>query len=218
MNTIGIICSLIGAIATVLAGVWFIVQRTFNAGKSSNRLDAVERAMTALPCTRHSEQISQHKHLEQDVAAIQTAVTALNIDMASVKSVLAQNFPSATGIFMSNKNSPRVLNETGQWVLEQINGAQFLSDHKDIFFSDIDRQKPKTALDVETAAVFACHAHTGEDMFNAIKIFIYNAPALTVKNAEGREVTHELTLGDVCYALSIPLRDQYLETHPEILR
>lgn len=26
------------------------------------------------------------------------------------------------------------------------------------------------------------------------------------------------TLGDVCYALSLPLRDMYLEAHPEIPR
>lgn len=47
-------------------------------------------------------------------------------------------------------------------------------------------------------------------------MYVYNAPSITVKGVNGEEVSHDLTLQDVCFALSIPLRDMYLKEHPEI--
>mgnify|MGYP007122058034 CR=1 FL=1 len=45
------------------------------------------------------------------------------------------------------------------------------------------------------------------DSFNTLKDYVYNAPAIDMPDGE----KYELGLGDVCYILSIPLRDMYLE-------
>ena len=71
--------------------------------------------------------------------------------------------------------------------------------------------KPKTELDVENASNFACSAFTDNDIFNNIKDFVYNAPYLNIVDENGENKSYDITLGDVCYILSLPLRDMYLE-------
>lgn len=54
MNTIELICTLLGAIAIVLGGVWFIVQRAFKFGIDRNRLQQIEGKLYKLPCDEHN--------------------------------------------------------------------------------------------------------------------------------------------------------------------
>ncbi|MCM1078534.1 MAG: hypothetical protein NC344_09725 [Bacteroidales bacterium] len=77
--------------------------------------------------------------------------------------------------------------------------------------------RPKTALDVENAANYACAGYTDNEIFNGIKYIVYNAPSLTIKNDKGEERPYDLTLGDISYILSLPLRDMYLSEHPELV-
>lgn len=121
------------------------------------------------------------------------------------------------GPVFSAKHSPRRLTDFGNRILEEVGGMEFLREHKDIFFRQIDGRNPKTAFDVERAANTACLMTTAEDIFNGMKNFVYNAPAYPLTDAQGRLRDYELTLDDVCYVLSIPLRDMYLQEHPEIM-
>ena len=63
MDRLEIIFSLIGAIAIILGGVWFIVQRAFNSGVDKQRLNHLESShrelltnVSELPCTKHKEE------------------------------------------------------------------------------------------------------------------------------------------------------------------
>lgn len=193
MEIIEIIGIVIGAVATVLGGVWFIIKKAQEAAVDTYRLNKVER----------------------NIENLSTDMVMVKSDIAAIKTVLTQKYPK-TRFIMAQKKSPYVLNETGQWVFNQVNGTQFLSNNKEFLFEKIDRMKPKTALDVENAARFACIGYTDNDIFNDIKLYVYNAPAIKIKNKEGKETTYDLSLDDVCYALSIPLRDMYLKEHPAI--
>jgi hypothetical protein len=121
------------------------------------------------------------------------------------------------GPVFSAKHSPRRLTDFGNRILDEVGGMEFLREHKDIFFRQIDGRNPKTAFDVERAANTACLMTTAEDIFIGMKNFVYNAPAYPLTDAQGRLRDYELTLDDVCYVLSIPLRDMYLQEHPEIM-
>lgn len=223
MNTLEIICIVIGAVATVLTGVWFIIRKAqklaiseYRLGKTENelsnagsRLDNVEKDMVNLTYTM--------ENVKSDISNVKSDIKDIKSDLMAIKTVLAQKFPKFTMV-MAQKKSPRKLNELGLKIFNQINGPQFLKDNKEFLFNKIDSMKPKTALDVEDAAKFACIGYTNNDIFNNIKLFVYNAPAIQIKDGEGKEKDYELTLSDVCYTLSIPLRDMYLEAHPEILR
>ena len=75
---------------------------------------------------------------------------------------------------------------------------------------------PKTPLEVDNNAYYVCGAYTNEDIFNGLKNFLYNAPAYRIKDENGVECDYDLSLSDVCFVLSLPLRDMYLEAHPEL--
>lgn len=158
---------------------------------------------------------SDVSNLKTDVSNLKTDMSEVRHDISTIKTVLVQKFPNAA-IIMSMKKSPRRLNETGEWVFNQVNGKQFLDDNKAFFFSKIDAMKPQTAFDVESAANYACAGFTDNSIFNDIKMFVYNAPPIKIKDEDGKERSYELALGDVCFALSLPLRDMYLKEHPEI--
>lgn len=163
------------------------------------------------------------KQVKEDLAAIKTDSRNKNAkidelstgikqameDLVAIKAILTQKFPSAANIF-SLKRSPRRLNDLGEQVFRQIHGREFLEENKDFFFSKIDGMRPKTELDVENAANFACSGFTDDDRFNRLKDFVYNAPSITIKGDNGEGRPYDITLGDICYILSLPLRDMYL--------
>lgn len=190
-----IICTIIGTAATILPGIWLIIRKLQKSAVDDYRLGK----------------------MENDVSQLARDMKDVKTDLVAVKTVLIQKHPKVTAM-MTQKKSPRTLNETGKRVVEQVNGIQFLTENKDFFFEKIQAMKPKTALDVENAARFACLGYTDNDMFNGIKLYVYNAPSLKIRSKEGKEMSYDLSLPDVCYALSIPLRDMYLDAHKEIPR
>ena len=166
-----------------------------------HRIKKVEQ----LPCNEHGGRMEE---LEKTMSDIRE-------DLAVIKSVIIQKYPTSANVF-SMKKSPRRLNEMGEWLFNQVNGRGFLEKNKDFLFEKISEGRPSTALDVENAAHIACSSSTGEPMFSEIKNFVYNAPSIDIPDPDLGTRKYDITLGDVCFVLSIPLRDMYLSEHPEI--
>lgn len=78
MNTIELICTVIGAVATVLAGVWFIVRKAQKTAVNDYKLEKMEADVT---------------NLKADVKA----------DISAIKAVLIKKFPNAAEIFSMKK-------------------------------------------------------------------------------------------------------------------
>ena len=152
-------------------------------------------------------------HLEDNYSSIKTIVDDLKERVIRIEDVLMIKYKDIEKV-LSSKHSPRRLNELGNSYFAEMNGMQFLQDNKDVLFEAIDKCKPKAALDVEQAALYACALQESEDLFIPIKTFIYNCPTKTDSNGNPIDITIEMA----CYVLSIPLRDMYLEEHPEIPR
>lgn len=206
MFSIEIIGACAGIVATVLGGVWFIVNKAFGVGRFSHRIDEEDKRTANAACDLHG----------RDIDAMKSDMRTMKGDLVAIKSLLTMKHKDAASLF-SVKNSPRKLNDIGKRVMDDMRGAEFLDAHKDFFFSLIDAYKPQTALDVENAAHAVCVASTNNDMFNGLKNFVYNAPSYIVKDANGQEKPYDLSLPDVCFILSLPLRDMYLKEHSEIL-
>lgn len=206
MFSIEIIGACAGIVATVLGGVWFIVNKSFGVGRFSHRIDEVDKRTVNAACDLH----------DRDIDAMKSDMRTMKNDLVAIKSLLTMKHKDAASLF-SVKNSPRQLNDIGKRVMDDMRGAEFLDAHKDFFFSLIDAYKPQTALDVENAAHAVCVASTNNDMFNGLKNFVYNSPSYIVKDANGQEKPYDLSLPDVCFILSLPLRDMYLKEHSEIL-
>ena len=129
-----------------------------------------------------------------------------------------QKIRKKSGLAFSAKNSPRQLNQNGVELLKDSGGREFLDRNMDFFIRKIEKLQPKTALDVENMALAVLQTHTNEDMFIPIKSWIYNAPAMQLKNPDGSTRSQEVDIDDVIFVISLPLRDRYLELHPEIIK
>lgn len=157
-----------------------------------------ENKVKELPCKKHDTMFNS---VIEDIGIIRTFILSKN--------------PTAISIF-SAKKSPRKLNDEGIKLFETISGKKFLVDNEQFFIAGIEKRKPKTALDVEQNANEVLVENLGNDMFNDIKKWVYNTPSIEVKI--GEEVKdYSITMNDICFILSIPLRDKYLELHPELV-
>ena len=255
MNTIELLSIIIASIATILGGVWFIVNQAFNFGKTTQRINQIDERTANAKCDSHDESIELLKkqlyefkrdiqqsidnlrdetrenfkivkedisNLKIDVAVLKTDVAGLKVDVAelkndvfSIKKFLSIKYEDAL-TFFSLKNSPMSLSDFGKFILQEIDGMGLIQRNKDILFSTIDNNKPRTALDVESSALMACISFCDNEEFDKIKNFVYNSPEYDVKDKNGDNKKCNLRLVDVCFILSIPLRDLYLSQHQEI--
>lgn len=177
--------------------------------------------------TAHEKDIeiikSDMSSVKNELTSVKTDINSVKIELSSVKneltkvtSLLSVKYKGAAPLF-ALKNSPRRLNEFGERVLEDAKGMEFLQTNRDFFFAQIDAVAPKTAYDVENAAHTVCLTSIDNEIFNRLKNFVYNSPSYTIKDDEGKERKYDLSLPDVCFVLSLPLRDMYLAAHPEIV-
>lgn len=207
MSALEIIFAMISSIGVILGGIWIMLQKSFNLGEKNNKLSEIDNRTCKAQCELHDNEINIVK---QDLKEIKA-------DIVAIKSILVMKHKNVSDIF-SIKNSPRKLNANGIKLFGDIQGEVFLKKNKAFFFSKIDELKPKTALDVENAANLVCSVNTNNDIFNGMKNFVYNSPTYMLKDSDGNDKPYDISLPDICFVLSIPLRDMYLEEHKNILQ
>ena len=161
------------------------------------KLEDKAKKLDELPCSKHDEMFASIKE-----------------DLAVIRTYLTTKYPTAAPIF-SQKMSPRNLNDAGKELFEDISGPAFLSVNKDVLVGCIEERKPKTALDVEDASLQVLYDHLDDDMFIGMKKWVYNSPSRKLV-IDGTERDYTVTMNDVCFVLSLPLRDMYLDLHPEL--
>lgn len=195
MGTIEIVCTAIGTAITIIGGVYAVVNYIFNKGMNKEHFVNFEKST--------KEGFTQiNKSLDKVCTTVQEHTLAL----VEIYAILGRKYPKKKELFMQ-KNSPHKLTELGQKICDEVQGEKFLNDNKAALFEYIDGRKPLTRLDVEELAVQALFMQTSKPVFNYIKDYIYEAPAY--KDIDGK--MSELTIGDICFILSIPLRDMYLK-------
>ncbi|GHT42170.1 hypothetical protein AGMMS49965_13160 [Bacteroidia bacterium] len=196
MERIEIICTVIGAVAVLLSGIWFIINQIIKLSNKlvgidyrfdavNYRLDGIEKTLSSLPCASHSD------------------------DLTNIKSIIAQKFPSLSKS-ASLKLSPSRLSPWGLQLFNDIGGDEFLNANKEALFKYISDHKPLTKLDVEQEANASFFSLLNTPAFNKLKDYIYEAPPVTLENGE----PYTLAVPDICFILSLPLRDMYLKENP----
>lgn len=201
-----LISAVVAIIATIIGGIWFISRKIYRLGRIFQRFKDVDTRTRNANCDSHSK----------DIKEVKTLISSHDDDIKTIKDFLLMTNKKASVLF-SVKNSPRQLNEMGNKVFAEMQGEDFLNQNKDYLFSQIDGYNPKTALDVENAAHAVCITSVDNEIFNGLKNFVYNSPSYKIKDREGKERMYDLAMSDICFILSLPLRDMYLEIHPEIL-
>jgi hypothetical protein len=181
MDKIEAICALVGALAVILGGMWFIVKQAVKSGIKAHRLEKIEKIISNLPCDYHANELLR------------------------IKAILIQKYPSSANVF-SLKASPRVLNELGKQLFNDIDGSSFLAENKEVLFKLITESNPLAKLDVEQAANAACMSLIPTPTFKRMKDFVYNSSVIEIEGGK----RYDISLSDICFVLSIPLRDMYL--------
>ncbi len=201
--TITAILVVLAVYVCIKASKWYFgrfvpTEKKANVAESKlSDLNDLAKTVGNLPCSKHDESFGK----------IMEAIT-------EIRAFLMTKNPKTATMF-AIKHSPLQLNEAGKELLEDIGGKAFLEENKDLLIASIEEKTPKTALDAEESALEVLFAHLDDDMFNGMKKWVYNSPSRKVE-IDGEEKDYSVTINDVCFVLSLPLRDMYLELHPEL--
>lgn len=178
-------------LVVVAVAVWLLARFYYT------RFKRTEDKVAGLPCSRHEDMFREVKD-----------------ELMQIMMFLKIKNPKMLQVF-SDKHSPRVLNKAGMMLYNDIGGDEFLRVNGEVLLGRLEAKRPKTALDVETGANEVLIDSLNDDMFNGIKNWVYESPARKVM-IDGEETDYVVAMSDICFILSIPLRDMYLERHPEL--
>ena len=201
---------------TILICKWYFsrfVSVEKNSEEATARIKELEEARKY-----HEESWRRHdehmKELDEHLKELKKTNAKLFEFIIEIRTFLATKFPEF-GTMVAAKNSPRKLTEEGIRLFNDIGGKAFLEINGAKLMAKIDSEEPKTPFDVELSALGSLYAHLNDDMFNDLKRWVYySSPRKMI--IDGKEQNREITMCDVCFVVSIPLRDMYLEAHPEI--
>lgn len=184
-------------------------------------LSKLESKMDSMPCAAHSELITRNADRSEETSRVMSRIEG---QMTMLLSILIKPRQSEEEIPLAledsaftAKCSPRKLNANGMKVAEIFKCFEFLEANKEWLISEVEKFVPKTALDVETTCRSVLSLISWDDRFNQLKHDVYHSPYIEITNSEGISKPKDITLGDVLLVISIPLRDAYLERHPEII-
>jgi cellobiose-specific phosphotransferase system component IIB len=182
------------ALGAIIAIVSMLASNIRRNGEDSQRLKHNEEMLSDLPCKEHTEKL---ENISINMTVLKTSVDFL---LQRLK--------------MNGKQSPSHLNEIGLKVYKDMDGEQFLNQYGDMLIKKIEERNPKTAYDLEEQALYVLYTLKDDDMFIPIKNILYNYPEI---ESEVNNMKKEVTIYDVCNVFRFPLRDRYLELHPELL-
>lgn len=220
------------AVAVLVAVVWLAVRITKKLTTASVKSSLLEEKCKNMPCEEHSAKIEGHKDImermdkrvervenrlervENRLEAVGNIVQGIRVDLVSLQTFLQSKYKTTTPLF-SQKHSPRTLNEKGREVFAQFGGKEFLDANEEMLCQRIESKKPKTALDVEQDALRVLYETMELDIFNSVKLRVYNSEDIDVER-EGKVEKYSISMEDVCFIFSLDLRDRYLRRHPEV--
>lgn len=217
---IGIIVGLAITVVTAVYGVYaFITRKSYKKGIKDANMSQLEKKINGLPCKVEGDYLRNRDQAYTKIDSIDISLSETSNSITVIKNwIIGMEGEMVNKLYPSvaPKGSPRELNWLGDKIMELVGGIDFLQQHKEYFFDLMDKETPKTAYDVEKSAYSVCFLSSGKEMFYSIKNILFNAPAIKAKNIEGKEVDFIVDIFNVCTVISIPLRDMYLEKHPEI--
>jgi len=91
-----------------------------------------------------------------------------------------------------------------------------LNNNQKILFDMIDEKEPQTALDVENAALEVLYKCVDNNIFNDVKVLVYQSKAIIIEEKGKEPMEYAITMNDICFIFSIELRDRYLTEHPNV--
>jgi hypothetical protein len=98
-------------------------------------------------------------------------------------------------------------------LLKETCAQKTIDENLNFFTSEIEKQTPKTAYDVEERSLNVLLENTGREIFNRIKNYVYFNP----EEMEFAGQKSKINFYVVLRVMSVYLRDKYFEKHPELI-
>lgn len=203
MSIIELIVGIAVSIITILGGIYWLFEHVFKIGKFTEHLENFEQQTNK----NFNDIDKKFDKIDSRLDKINETIDNHSYSLLSIAMFLNNKFPG-NKIETYMKKSPRQLTEIGKKILNLVDGEQFLIDNKEQLFKIMDTYHPKTKLDVQNVALTVLLYYTSTDAFNHIKDIIYDLPEFDTEKGK-----YELTLNDVCFVMSLPLRDMYIKEH-----
>lgn len=184
--------------------VWKAAEKWFNFQKD---IEEVKK--------NNGENETKINDCEAQIGNINDALKKMQEDITIIRTHLIEK-DSKTAKLFSGKASPRKLNEMGLKVYKDFGGANFLNNNQKILFDMIDEKEPQTALDVENAALEVLYKCVDNNIFNDVKVLVYQSKAIIIEEKGKEPMEYAITMNDICFIFSIELRDRYLTEHPNV--
>lgn len=195
-----------------------IVWLTIWAVKLTYKHKDISKSIEDLPCSQHTSKIERHDEQFADSrAAVSRIEGQLDLLVKTLVPKQKKRIERSAPAF-SGKHSPRQLNQNGIELLKDSGADKVLEANMDFFIKKMEVIKPKTAYDVEDLASTVLLAESNDDIFIPLKSWVYNAPTRELKNDDGSVKMQDVELDDIIFVMSLPLRDKYLELHPDIIK
>lgn len=205
MNTIEIICTVIGAVGVILSGVWFIISRATKQGIGEYRLSNAEEKLSSLPCVDHGASLNTHtRSLEELSSTLEE-----NKNMLVELSKWAMKLDGEMIDRLARKSSPLNMTEAGVYLFAKSGAEKALAKMSDRLMGLMDESELRTGYDIEQKALEILLRNTGDKAFDEVKNFIYNSSDTMIVEGTGESI--KFNLYAIIKLMSIKLRDMYIE-------
>lgn len=160
------------------------------------RIKSLEDKVKHAECQRHGSAIN----------SFDASTQAILHKIEFIERALIAKDPTMLTTF-AKSNSPLQLNQNAVKLMSDSRADIILDEHKDDLITKIQELRPATAYDVEQHAYRVLIMSSDEQWFIPLKDYIFNHPIF-----QGQSINVDV----ICFIMSLPLRNYYLETHPEI--
>lgn len=214
MDTIGIICTVVGTsvavICAILGGVKYLLERERRNAENNQKLAYLEKKTESLPCNKHWESINS---LGNDIENIKETILSNN-GMLVELSRWAMRMDESMIEKLAQKYSPLRMTKAGEY-LYKVSGAKVAMDKiANKLIHELEGMNLRTEFDVEEKSLDAIIKNSNDTAFDSVKKYVYYSPDTI--HVEGDDV--KFSMLSIMKLMSIDLRDRYLYAHPEIVK
>lgn len=150
---------------------------------------------------------SKTQNTMKEIPDIKKMLQNIHTGLLSLNSILIEKSVIGQSCY-SSANSPRALNDVGKRLLEQSGADKLLEDKKEVLISELEKQKVDTLLRLEQLSLQVLIYKMNRPEFKALQDFAFQNPAF-----DGNPLSYI----DILYVMSLALRDEYRNKHPELI-
>jgi hypothetical protein len=204
----------------MLLAVIFTVIATVKIYKYKIKIDAMKEKIEVLPCAaRERDHINITSNQKEMLGAIHDVREILLSRERTIEEVMAWVMKKDRDMIdVLVKHSPLSMTPVGKSLFEQTPAKQLVDKNKECLLSELEKENPLTAFDVEDMAFKIMLRNINHSMYNDLKQFLYNAPEQipVISPQTGEEKKIAFDMNAAMQLMSIYLRDLYLGIHPDI--